>query len=123
MRFRLLKCMRRIWNESFKERPEQSELPAIAPVVFYQGESEWRYSTEFVDLFAAGVREHNFPPHFAHSLIEWSGLAPEEVKGGLKAKATQLLQRKGKGMRRRRIPRPSAYKVFNASSIFVTASS
>jgi predicted transposase YdaD len=57
MRFRLLKCMCRIWDESFKERPEQSELPAIAPVVFYQGESEWRYSTEFADLFAAGVRE------------------------------------------------------------------
>ncbi len=71
------------------------------------------------------MREHDFPPRFAHSLIEWSGLAPEEVEGGLKAKATQLLSRKGKGMRRRRrcIPRPSAYKVFKASSIFLTASS
>ncbi|GIV68391.1 Rpn family recombination-promoting nuclease/putative transposase [Caldilinea sp.] len=91
MRFRLLKYMCRIWDESFKERPEQSELPAIAPVVFYQGESEWRYSTEFVDLFAAGVREYDFPPRFAHYLIDQSGLAPEEVKGGLKAKVAQLL--------------------------------
>jgi predicted transposase/invertase (TIGR01784 family) len=91
MRFRLLKCMCRIWDESFKERPEQSELPAIAPVVFYQGESEWRDSTEFVDLFAAGVREYDFPPRFAHYLIDQSGLAPEEVKGGLKAKVAQLL--------------------------------
>ncbi len=55
MRFRLLKSMHRIWDESFKERPEQSELPAIAPVVFHQGESEWCDSTEFADLFAVGI--------------------------------------------------------------------
>ena len=58
MRFRLLKYMCRIWDESFKESPAQSELRPIIPVVFYQGESGWHYSTEFADLFpvyAAGT--------------------------------------------------------------------
>uniref|UniRef100_A0A7C1JX66 Rpn family recombination-promoting nuclease/putative transposase n=1 Tax=Caldilinea aerophila TaxID=133453 RepID=A0A7C1JX66_9CHLR len=91
MRFRLLKYMCRIWDESFKERPEQSELPPIVPVVFYQGERAWRYSTEFVELFAESVRAYDFLPRFAHYLIDQSGLAPEEVKGGLKAKVAQLL--------------------------------
>ena len=86
MRFRLLKYMCRIWDESFKQHPEQSELPLILPVVFYQGASEWRYSTEFADLFPAGEREHAFLPRFAHHLIDQSGVAPEAVQGGLKAR-------------------------------------
>lgn len=62
MRFRLLKYMCRIWDELFKQNPEQSELPPILPVVYYQGEREWRYSTEFADLFPAGERDHSFCP-------------------------------------------------------------
>lgn len=91
MRFRLLKYMCRIWDESFKQNPEQSELPPILPMVFYQGERAWRYSTEFADLFPAGGREHSFLPRFAHHLIDQSRLAPEAVQGGLKAKVAQLL--------------------------------
>jgi predicted transposase/invertase (TIGR01784 family) len=91
MRFRLLKYMCRIWDESFKQNPDQSELPPILPVVFYQGERAWRHSTEFVDLFPEGERGHGFLPRFAHYLIDQSGLAPEAVKGGLKAKVAQLL--------------------------------
>jgi len=47
----------KLFRTVFSTSRRRSELPAIAPVVFYQGESEWRYSTEFADLFAAGVRE------------------------------------------------------------------
>jgi hypothetical protein len=60
-------------------------------VVFYQGASAWRHSTEFADLFPVGEQSHNFLPHFAHYLIDQSGLSPEEVKGGLKAQVAQLL--------------------------------
>jgi predicted transposase/invertase (TIGR01784 family) len=81
MRFRLLKYMCRIWDESFKQKPEQSELPPILPVVFYQGASEWRHSTEFAALFPEGEREHSFLPRFAHYLIDQSTLAPEAVQG------------------------------------------
>ena len=91
MRFRLLKYMCRIWDESFKQNPEQSKLPPILPVVFYQGERAWLPSTEFADLFPAAEREHSFLPRFTHYLIDQSGLAPEQVTGGLKARVAQLL--------------------------------
>ena len=91
MRFRLLKYMCRIWDESFKESPQQAELRPIIPLVFYQGESSWRYSTEFADLFPASERGESFLPRFAHILVDQSGLSPEEVQGGLKARVAQLL--------------------------------
>ena len=91
MRLRLLKYMCRIWDESFKQNPDQTELPPILPIVFYQGESEWHYSTEFTDLFPESERDHSFLPRFAHYLIDQSGVAPEDVKGGLKARVAQLL--------------------------------
>lgn len=51
MRCRLYRYEDRIWDESFKINPEQELLPPILPVVFYQGETRWNYSTEFADLF------------------------------------------------------------------------
>ncbi|MBX2999875.1 MAG: Rpn family recombination-promoting nuclease/putative transposase [Caldilineaceae bacterium] len=91
MRFRLLKYMCRIWDESFKEQPEQLQLRLIVPLVFYQGKSSWRYSTEFADLFGEDGRDHVFIPRFAHLLIDQSGLSPEQIQGGLKAQVAQLL--------------------------------
>jgi predicted transposase/invertase (TIGR01784 family) len=91
MRFRLLKYMCRIWDESFKEQPEQLQLRPIVPLVFYQGKSSWRYSTEFADLFGEDGRDYGFIPRFAHLLIDQSGLTPEQLQGGLKAQVAQLL--------------------------------
>ena len=91
MRFRLLKYMCRIWDESFKKHPDQVELRPILPVVFYQGESRWRHSTEFVDLFGASERSYDFLPRFAHFLIDQSDLPVEQTQGGLKARVAQLL--------------------------------
>ncbi len=68
MRFRLLKYMCRIWDESFKEHPEQAVLRPIVPLVFYQGESRWRYSIEFADLFPVTERGQDFVPRFTHGL-------------------------------------------------------
>ena len=91
MRFRLLKYCCRIWDMSFREYPDQRELRAIAPVVFYQGERSWSYSSEFADLFAESVREWPGVPHFSHGLIDQSGIAPGEVQGDLKVRLMQLL--------------------------------
>lgn len=44
-----------------------------------------------MELFAEGVRAYDFLLRFAHYLIDQSGVAPEAVKGGLKAKVAQLL--------------------------------
>lgn len=91
MRFRLLKYMCRIWDESFKQHPDQAELRPIIPLVFYQGESRWRYSTEFADLFGESERGYAFLPHFAHFLVDQSELPAEQTQGGLKARVAQLL--------------------------------
>lgn len=91
MRLRLHKYAGRIWDESFKDHPEQSDLPPILPIVFYQGKGRWGYSTEFADLFPEAVRTLSFVPHFAHILIDRSGMDPQMVAGGLRAKVMQLL--------------------------------
>ena len=91
MRLRLYQYKGRIWEESFNWHPEQEWLPPILPLVFYQGQSTWSYSTAFADLLPEGVREWAFVPHFSHVLIDQSGLRPNEVKGNLKAQIMQLL--------------------------------
>jgi predicted transposase YdaD len=91
MRFRLLKYCCRIWDLSFREYPDQRELPAIVPLVFYQGERRWSYSSEFADLFAESVREWPGVPRFSHGLIDQSGLQPDEVQGELKTQLMQLV--------------------------------
>ncbi len=91
MRFRLLKYCCRIWDMSFRHQPEQRELRAIVPLVFYQGEQSWSYSSEFADLFAESVRHWPGVPRFFHGLIDQSGMRPEEVQGELKARIMQLL--------------------------------
>jgi hypothetical protein len=61
------------------------------PLVFYQGEHSWSYSTEFADLFAESVREWPEVPRFSHGLIDQSGMQPEGVQGKLKTRLMQLL--------------------------------
>jgi predicted transposase/invertase (TIGR01784 family) len=91
MRFRLLKYCCRIWDMSFRQQPDQHELRAIVPLVFYQGERSWSYSSEFADLFAESVRNWPGVPRFSHGLIDQSGLQPEEVQGEVKAQIMQLV--------------------------------
>jgi hypothetical protein len=91
MRLRLLKYCCRIWEMSFQDHPDQRELRPIVPLVFYQGERSWSYSTEFADLFAEPVRDWPGVPRFSHGLIDQSGLQPDEVQGELKARLMQLV--------------------------------
>src|SRR5215831_12668492 len=91
MRFRLLKYCCRIWDQSFRWQPDQRELRVIVPLVLYQGERTWSYSTEFADLFAESVRDWPGVPRFSHGLIDQSGMRPEEVQGELKTRLMQLL--------------------------------
>ena len=91
MRFRLLKYCCRIWDMNLAERPTPRELHPIVPLVFYQGERTWSYSTEFADLFAESVRDWPWVPRFSHELIDQSGIQPSDVQGDLKAQIMQLL--------------------------------
>jgi predicted transposase/invertase (TIGR01784 family) len=91
MRFRLLKYCCRIWDMHLAQRPTPSVLRPIVPLVFYQGERSWSYSTEFADLFVESVRDWPGTPRFSHGLIDQSGMQPEEAQGELKAQMMQLL--------------------------------
>ena len=91
MRFRFLKYMCRIWDESFKTFPKQQELVPIIPLVFYQGQYSWNYSTQFRELFRKSARQLHFIPGFTHFLVDQSQYKSEEVKGALKARIAQLL--------------------------------
>ncbi|MGK5093659.1 Rpn family recombination-promoting nuclease/putative transposase, partial [Deltaproteobacteria bacterium TL4] len=93
VRFRLLKYMCRIWDNSFKEHPDQQTLKAIIPVVFYQGKSVWTASTEFLDLVEHEGFNAVFIPQFAHFLMDQSGYGLEDFKGEIKAQIAQLLLR------------------------------
>ena len=91
MRLRLLKYCCRIWDLSFRDYPDQRELRAIVPLVFYQGERSWSYSSEFAELFAESVRDWPGVPRFSHRLIDQSGMQPDEVQGDLKVRIMQLV--------------------------------
>lgn len=91
MRLRLLKYCCRIWEMNLKERPRPNELRPIVPLVFYQGNQYWTYSTEFADLFAESIRNWPWVPHFHHELLDQSGMQPDEVQGDLKVQLMQLL--------------------------------
>jgi len=93
MRFRLLKYMCRIWDDSFKENPEQEQLIPILPVVFYQGDNRWTYSTAFEDLFFDCNKNDSFIPKFNHFLIDQTGSGFEEMKGTAKARIAQILMK------------------------------
>ncbi len=54
--FRMLRYEVRIWERWLREHPEKKRIPAILPVVLYNGETHWneaRDFTELVDLEAA----------------------------------------------------------------------
>lgn len=93
MPFRVLKYFCRIWDDSFKEYPDQKKLKPILPVVFYQGGQQWLYSTQFGDLLDADDIFKDYLPQFAHILIDQSRYDDEEFKGETKALITQLLMK------------------------------
>jgi predicted transposase/invertase (TIGR01784 family) len=93
MRFRLLKYCCRIWDQSFRDRPDQTQLSPILPLVFYQGKRRWQHSTEFADLFPEVARAWSFVPRFTHMLIDQSSLEPQAIQGGAKGRMLQLLMK------------------------------
>lgn len=90
MRFRLLKYCCRIWDRDRSQCPKEPELRPIVPLVLYQGARPWKYSSEFSDLFAEGMREWPWLPHFQHLLIDQSVAAVDAIRGELKGRIAQL---------------------------------
>jgi len=90
MRFRLYKYKGRIWDESFKQYPEQSDLSPIVSVVLYIGEKPWTYTNEFSDLIHPSPVDPAFIPTFKHVLLDYSNKT-RAVKGDIKMQIAQLL--------------------------------
>ena len=91
MRLRLLRYCCRIWEDDLRDGSDRRELRPIVPVVFYQGERGWNYSTEFADLFPEAARSWPWVPRFSHELMDQTTLEPEAVAGGIKGRIAQLL--------------------------------
>ena len=91
IRLRLLRYCCRIWEDDLRDDSDWHELRPIVPVVFYQGERGWNYSTEFADLFPEVARSWPWVPRFSHELMDQTMLAPEAVTGGIKGRIAQLL--------------------------------
>ena len=92
MRFRLLKYCCRIWDDFLRsdEAEETPDLPPIVPLVFYQGESRWRHTTQFSDLFAKPVRGWPWTPQFRHLLMDQSQTEVGAVQGETLGRIAQL---------------------------------
>ena len=91
IRFRLLKYCCRIWDDSFKAFAEQQKLKPILPIVFYQGERTWNFSTEFQKLIETEGLDREYLPRFSHFLVDQSGFGLESFQGEVKARIAQLL--------------------------------
>ena len=90
LRLRLLKYSIRIWERDRRRHPDEEHLRPIVPLVWYQGERGWRHAREFSELFGEGVRDWPGVPHYAHLLIDQTGMGPEEVRGALYGRIAQL---------------------------------
>ena len=74
----LLQYMLRIWQRQLRQ---ETALAPIIPLVIYHGESKWRISTEFVDLFDAPEEVRAYLPNFSYHLRDFSHLSDQEIRG------------------------------------------
>ncbi len=48
--FRMLQYEVRIWERWLREHPEKAKIPAIVPVVLYNGKTQWKDARDFTEL-------------------------------------------------------------------------
>ena len=70
--------------------PKEKQLRPIVPLVLYQGGRRWRHGREFSELFARPVRQWPGVPRYAHLLIDQTKARPDQVRGELRGRITQL---------------------------------
>jgi predicted transposase/invertase (TIGR01784 family) len=74
----LLQYMLRIWQRQVRQ---ETALAPIIPLVIYHGESRWRVSTEFADLFDAPEEVRAYLPNFSYHLRDFSHFSDQEIRG------------------------------------------
>jgi predicted transposase/invertase (TIGR01784 family) len=96
MAFRLLRYLVRIWDSVLSKHPESRRLPAIVPVVLYQGKSEWAAATELRELIDLDpltlVQVGSYVPQFRFILDDLTRVDDEELRSrSLTAQAAAAL--------------------------------
>ena len=88
--FQLLKYMIRIWELHLRQST-RPDLPAILPLVLYQGLGAWKVGHRFKDLLD-GAHESLFTyvPDFEYIVCDLSRYGDEEIKGGVMARVMLL---------------------------------
>jgi len=86
MSFRLLAYMVRIWQQFLQQNPGDKRLPAIFPLVLYQGETAWKAARQFEALVDGPSGMRKFIPSFRYELIDLYGMGREEIKGNAPAR-------------------------------------
>ena len=74
MPFRILEYMTRIWRRHIQDHPKESQtkdfrLPAIVPILFYDGGGEWTAPVSFQEKVDHQKTFEDFVPKFEHLLI------------------------------------------------------
>ena len=54
MAFRVLRYVTRIWDQYEREHPKARRLPAVIPLVVYQGPGRWASPVQLLDLIDLG---------------------------------------------------------------------
>ncbi len=84
MAFRLLRYMVRIWERWLRSNPGAGQLPAILPVVVFQGPGAWRTARSFDELVDLPAEIHpamrRFLPSFEMLLDELGECSEEELR-------------------------------------------
>ncbi len=88
--FQLLKYIIRIW-ELHLQQSTKRDLPAILPLVLYQGTGAWDVGHRFKDLLDLDQQAlHPYVPDFQFIVYDLSEYSDEQIKGGVLARVMLL---------------------------------
>lgn len=71
MAFRLIKYMTRLWDNILKAQTQAKRLPAILPLVLYQGEAVWSAPLQLNDLIETSATDFDrYLPQLEYILVD-----------------------------------------------------
>lgn len=82
MAFRMLRYVVRIWSRHLEENPRARKLPAVIPLVVYNGKGRWSTPRRLQDLIdpAPGGNEAEYLPQFSFLLDDLNVIDPGQLR-------------------------------------------
>lgn len=82
MAFRVLRYIVRVWDRYLEENPRARTLPAVIPLVVYNGKGAWSAPQRLEDLIgpAPGGNDAEYVPRFSFRLDDLNIIAPGELR-------------------------------------------